>query len=220
MKSCPASTLFPAAISAGSSMPRRGRCSSTPSDDASLARCNVVIRDQCRVRELVPSADRRSITGARCERIDGSRETIAADLVVDVSARGALTLAALDAMGRARPPETTVGVDIGYATASLRNSRAAPRLAGRAHVPSAPSDRAAAFCCRSKATAGWSASRNCTARGRPATLLNSWTRRDGCAPAPSTTRSGMRGRRACHSGSPLPKARGGITKTWSISRRG
>ena len=35
VRSCPASTLFPAGISAGSSMPRRGRCSSTPSDRVS-----------------------------------------------------------------------------------------------------------------------------------------------------------------------------------------
>ena len=104
------------------------------------ARRNVVIRDQCLVRELVSSADRRSITGARCERIDGSRETIAADLVVDASGRGALTLAALDAMGRARPPETTVGVDIGYATASFEIPEPRPDWHAVFTFPSAPSD--------------------------------------------------------------------------------
>jgi 2-polyprenyl-6-methoxyphenol hydroxylase-like FAD-dependent oxidoreductase len=100
----------------------------------------VVIRDHCRVLELVPSADRRSITGARCEGIDGSRETVSADLVVDASARGTLTLAALDAMGRARPRETTVGVNIGYATAAFE-------IPGQRHdwkavltFPSAPGD--------------------------------------------------------------------------------
>ena len=104
------------------------------------ARRNVVIRDQCLVRELVSSADRRSITGARCERIDGSRETIAADLVVDASGRGALTLAALDAMGRARPPETTVGVDIGYATASFEIPEPRPDWHAVFAFPSPPSD--------------------------------------------------------------------------------
>jgi 2-polyprenyl-6-methoxyphenol hydroxylase-like FAD-dependent oxidoreductase len=82
-----------------------------------LTHRNVVIRDQCRVLELVPAADRRRISGVRCQSVDGPPETIAADLVVDASARGALTLAALDAMARPRPRETTVGVDIGYATA-------------------------------------------------------------------------------------------------------
>jgi 2-polyprenyl-6-methoxyphenol hydroxylase-like FAD-dependent oxidoreductase len=104
------------------------------------ARRNVVIRDQCLVRELVSSADRRSITGARCERIDGSRETIAADLVVDASGRGALMLAALDAMGSARPPETTVGVDIGYATASFEIPEPRPDWHAVFAFPSAPSD--------------------------------------------------------------------------------
>src|SRR5919106_1501389 len=41
---------------------------------------NVVIRDRCRVLELVASADGRNITGARCEATDGTRETVSADL--------------------------------------------------------------------------------------------------------------------------------------------
>ena len=64
---------------------------------------NVVIRDHCRVLDLVASADGRSITGARCEGIDGTRETVRADLVVDASARGTLTLAALEAHGPRTP---------------------------------------------------------------------------------------------------------------------
>ena len=95
---------------------------------------NVVIRDHCRVLELVPSADRRSITGVRCEGTR-SRETVSADLVVDASARGTLTLAALDAMGRARPRETTVGVNIGYATAAFEIPERRPDWQGCAHVP-------------------------------------------------------------------------------------
>jgi 2-polyprenyl-6-methoxyphenol hydroxylase-like FAD-dependent oxidoreductase len=101
---------------------------------------NVVMRDQCRVLELVPSADRRSITGVRCERIDGSRETVTADLVVDASARGTLTLAALDAMARARPHETTVGVGIGYATAAFEIPELRPDWKAVFTFPSAPSD--------------------------------------------------------------------------------
>ena len=106
---------------------------------------NVVIRDRCRVLELVPAADRRSIVGARCEGIDGSREMIPADLVVDASGRGALTLAALDAMGRARPRETTVGVDIGYATAAFEIPEPRPDWHAVLMFPSAPSDRRSGF---------------------------------------------------------------------------
>jgi 2-polyprenyl-6-methoxyphenol hydroxylase-like FAD-dependent oxidoreductase len=110
-----------------------------------LAPGNVVIRDQCRVLELVPSAQRHSITGVRCQGIDGSRETIAADLVVDASARGTLTLAALDAMGRARPPETTVGVDIGYATMAFEIPERRHDWRAVLVFPSAPGERRSGF---------------------------------------------------------------------------
>jgi 2-polyprenyl-6-methoxyphenol hydroxylase-like FAD-dependent oxidoreductase len=50
---------------------------------------NVRILDRCHVLDLVASADGRSITGVRCEGSDGQRETMAADLVVDASARSA-----------------------------------------------------------------------------------------------------------------------------------
>jgi 2-polyprenyl-6-methoxyphenol hydroxylase-like FAD-dependent oxidoreductase len=110
-----------------------------------LAHRNVVIRDKCRVLDLVPSADRRGITGLRCQGIDGSRETISADLVVDASARGTLTLAALDATGRARPRETIVGVDIGYATAVLEIPERRHDWKGVLTFPSAPGDRRSGF---------------------------------------------------------------------------
>jgi 2-polyprenyl-6-methoxyphenol hydroxylase-like FAD-dependent oxidoreductase len=104
-----------------------------------------VIRDQSRVLDLVPSADGRSITGVRCQAIDGSRETIPGDLVVDASARGTLTLAALDAMGRARPRETTVGVDIGYATAVFEIPERHPDWKAVLTFAGAPGDRRSGF---------------------------------------------------------------------------
>jgi 2-polyprenyl-6-methoxyphenol hydroxylase-like FAD-dependent oxidoreductase len=110
-----------------------------------LARRNVVIRSRCRVLELVPAADRRSIAGIRCEGIDGSREMVPADLVVDASARGSLTFAALDAMGRARPQETSVRVDIGYATAAFEIPDRRPDWQAVLTFPRAPSDRRSGF---------------------------------------------------------------------------
>jgi 2-polyprenyl-6-methoxyphenol hydroxylase-like FAD-dependent oxidoreductase len=56
-----------------------------------------------------------AVTGVRCE-IGGASETLAADLVVDASGRGALTLALLEAVGAAPPEETRIGIDLGYAT--------------------------------------------------------------------------------------------------------
>jgi hypothetical protein len=51
----------------------------------------------------------------RFENSKGASETVAADLVVDASGRGAPTLAALKSMGRPLPEETTIGIDLGYA---------------------------------------------------------------------------------------------------------
>jgi 2-polyprenyl-6-methoxyphenol hydroxylase-like FAD-dependent oxidoreductase len=110
-----------------------------------LAAQNVVIRDHCRVLELVPSADRDRIAGARCQVIDEPPETIPADLVVDASARGALTLAALDAIGRPRPRETTVGVDIGYATAIFEIPEQRPDWQVVLTFAGAPGDRRSGF---------------------------------------------------------------------------
>jgi len=77
---------------------------------------NVELRQGCRVLELLATPDGAAVTGVRCENSDGSRETLEADLVIDASGRGALTLALLKSIGRPPPEETTIGVDFGYAT--------------------------------------------------------------------------------------------------------
>lgn len=110
-----------------------------------LAHGNVVIRDGCRVLELVPSADRRGITAVRYQRTEGRQKTIAADLVVDASARGTLTLAALDAAGRPRPRQATVGVDIGYATVVFEMPARRHDFKAVLTFPGAPGDRRSGF---------------------------------------------------------------------------
>jgi len=77
---------------------------------------NVELRQGCRVLELLATRDGAAVAGVRCENSDGSRETLEADLVIDASGRGALTLALLKSIGRPPPEETTIGVDFGYAT--------------------------------------------------------------------------------------------------------
>src|SRR5262249_11775056 len=57
-----------------------------------------------------------AVAGVRYDDDNGASETIAADLVVDASGRGALTLALLQSIGRPLPEETTIGIDLGYAT--------------------------------------------------------------------------------------------------------
>jgi len=78
---------------------------------------NVEIRPRCRVGELAASPDGTAIRGVRCASGDGTGETIAADLVVEASGQGALTLDLLRATGLPSPDESTVGVDVGYASA-------------------------------------------------------------------------------------------------------
>jgi 2-polyprenyl-6-methoxyphenol hydroxylase-like FAD-dependent oxidoreductase len=53
----------------------------------------------------------------RLEDQDGTSATMAADLVVDASGRGAPTLSLLQSIGCTQPEETTIGIDLSYATA-------------------------------------------------------------------------------------------------------
>ena len=78
---------------------------------------SIEFRQRCRVHELVPRDDGAWVAGVRYTDADGKTETASADLVIDASGRGMPTLDFLSAMGRARPEETIIGVDLAYATA-------------------------------------------------------------------------------------------------------
>ena len=80
------------------------------------SRANTTLRQRCRVREVLAAANGEAVTGVRYENGNGASETLAADLVVDASGRGALTLALLQSIGQPLPEETTIGIDLGYAT--------------------------------------------------------------------------------------------------------
>jgi 2-polyprenyl-6-methoxyphenol hydroxylase-like FAD-dependent oxidoreductase len=80
------------------------------------SRANTTLRQRCRVLEVLASQSGRAVTGVRFANDNGANETIAADLVVDASGRGALTLALLQSISRPLPEETTIGIDLGYAT--------------------------------------------------------------------------------------------------------
>jgi 2-polyprenyl-6-methoxyphenol hydroxylase-like FAD-dependent oxidoreductase len=79
-------------------------------------RANTTLLQRCRVLEVLASPNGGAVTGVRYENGNGESETLAADLVVDASGRGALTLALLQSIGRPLPDETTIGIDLGYAT--------------------------------------------------------------------------------------------------------
>lgn len=97
------------------------------------------LRDRCRVLEIVASADGTTATGVVYEPANGAATTIDADLVVDASGRGSFTLALLAATGRKLPPETAIGVDVGYATAIFAMPDDKDRdWKGVMHLPQAP----------------------------------------------------------------------------------
>jgi 2-polyprenyl-6-methoxyphenol hydroxylase-like FAD-dependent oxidoreductase len=95
-------------------------CASRPLIESVLRRrvmalANVALRPKCRVNEIVGDAG--VVRGVRFASASEQSKALDADLVVDASGRGALTLALLDALGWERPTVTEVGVDLTYATA-------------------------------------------------------------------------------------------------------
>ncbi len=78
---------------------------------------NIALRQRCRVRDVVASADGARVTGIRFETDNSKREMLPADLVVDASGRGNITLGLIGSIGQPPPEETVIGVDFGYATA-------------------------------------------------------------------------------------------------------
>jgi 2-polyprenyl-6-methoxyphenol hydroxylase-like FAD-dependent oxidoreductase len=80
------------------------------------SRANTTLRQHCRVKELLASPTGDAVVGVRYENGNGATETIMTDLVVDASGSGGLTLALLQSIARPPPEETTIGIDLSYAT--------------------------------------------------------------------------------------------------------
>jgi 2-polyprenyl-6-methoxyphenol hydroxylase-like FAD-dependent oxidoreductase len=105
------------------------------------SRANTTLRQRCRVQAVLAAPDRTAVTGVLFENEDGSSETLLADLVIDASGRGALTLGLLESIGCALPEETTIGVDIRYATGVFAIPDNAPKdWKGVMTFPQAPGD--------------------------------------------------------------------------------
>jgi len=78
---------------------------------------NVRLCPRCRAQTLEATPDGSAVTAVRFENSDGRSERLSADLVIDASGRGNLTLGLLETVGLPPPEETVIGVDIGYASA-------------------------------------------------------------------------------------------------------
>jgi 2-polyprenyl-6-methoxyphenol hydroxylase-like FAD-dependent oxidoreductase len=89
----------------------------------------VTILRQAVVSELSFDQARNCVTGVRVEHRGGVvvAEALAADLVLDASGRASKTPQWLEAMGFGKPPETTVGINLGYASRLFHVPADAPR---------------------------------------------------------------------------------------------
>lgn len=82
---------------------------------------NVTIRSGANVDEPVTTPDKARVTGLRLKNADGTPGAVLeADLVVDASGRGSASPRWLEALGYAKPAESVVTVNMGYATRVFR----------------------------------------------------------------------------------------------------
>jgi 2-polyprenyl-6-methoxyphenol hydroxylase-like FAD-dependent oxidoreductase len=106
---------------------------------------NIELREGCRAQEFIPTPDDAGVAAIRCKSSDTGSETLSADLVIDASGLGSLTLELLHSIGWPVPEETLIGVDIGYATALFDIPEEKPDWMGAATFPHYPSNKRAAL---------------------------------------------------------------------------
>jgi len=103
---------------------------------------NVALNSRCRVTRFLEASDQAAVLGVRYQEADGQTKELAADLVIDASSSGALTIETLDRIGLPRPQETEIGIDLRYATALFEIPPSAPReWRAVLHRPDAQSGR-------------------------------------------------------------------------------
>jgi 2-polyprenyl-6-methoxyphenol hydroxylase-like FAD-dependent oxidoreductase len=107
---------------------------------------NIELLPKSRVTKLIASQDESAVTGVRWESADGEVHTLHADIIVDASGRGTLTLELLDAQGLPRPEETEIGIDQAYSTVIFeRPATAPPNWKSMIVLPSAPTSSRGGF---------------------------------------------------------------------------
>jgi len=100
---------------------------------------NILISSNSFVAKLLGSAATNHVTGVKFENDKREQEELSADLVIDASSRGNLTLEALEGFGLARPDEAEIGIDLAYATAIFKIDEAHRNgWQGLLHIPTAP----------------------------------------------------------------------------------
>jgi 2-polyprenyl-6-methoxyphenol hydroxylase-like FAD-dependent oxidoreductase len=97
---------------------------------------NLKVRGACRVLNIVNDSNAHAATGIQCQMVDGSLETLKSDLIVDASGNGSLTVEFLKSTGRRPPVETSIGVNIRYASALFERFHIWDDYKGVASLPS------------------------------------------------------------------------------------
>jgi 2-polyprenyl-6-methoxyphenol hydroxylase-like FAD-dependent oxidoreductase len=103
---------------------------------------NVELRHRTRVIDVAPSPDKREGLVILYEDVDGTSQSLSADLVIDASGRAVPTMALLDKLGRPELEVTEIGIDQAYATAMFEIPSNAPRdWLGLGHIGAPPEEK-------------------------------------------------------------------------------
>jgi 2-polyprenyl-6-methoxyphenol hydroxylase-like FAD-dependent oxidoreductase len=99
---------------------------------------NIKVRPGCRVLNIVSDAQVLAATGIRYETPGGNRKTLEADLIVDASGNGSLTVEFLKPTDRRPLAETRIGVNTRYASALFERVEIGIDYKGVFTFPDAP----------------------------------------------------------------------------------
>jgi len=88
---------------------------------------NVELRARCEARGLSVTANRKRVSGVGVRDAAGAERELAAELVVAATGRSARIPAWLEELGYERPQESSLRVDIAYATRTYRMTGVVPR---------------------------------------------------------------------------------------------
>jgi 2-polyprenyl-6-methoxyphenol hydroxylase-like FAD-dependent oxidoreductase len=101
---------------------------------------NVVVRGGCRVINIIGDPATGAATDICYRTSEGKLETLRSDLIIDASGNGSLTPDFLKATHRRLPEETTIGVNMHYASALLDHADIRDNYKVAYTLPDAPDD--------------------------------------------------------------------------------
>jgi 2-polyprenyl-6-methoxyphenol hydroxylase-like FAD-dependent oxidoreductase len=101
---------------------------------------NVKVQGRCRVLSITGESKTGAATGIFYRTPDGKVETLQADLIIDASGNGSLTLEFLKASGRRAPEETSIGINMHYASALFDHADIRDNYKIAYTFPNAPED--------------------------------------------------------------------------------